>query len=101
MTTPLPSWARPWAADKLDVVHESELADTLAEKQQALANALEIKTAVDENFYGERLDVLTLSVPQLGSAVKTNATVYMGPPPGQTGGGKRDAAWPLCHDHSV
>ena len=55
-----------------------ELADTLAEKQQALANALEIKTAVDENFYGERLDVLTLSVPQLGSAVKTNATVYMG-----------------------
>lgn len=33
---------------------------------------------MDENFYGERLDVLTLSVPQLGSAVKTNATVYMG-----------------------
>lgn len=78
MTTPLAELGKALGGDKLDVVHESELADTLAEKQQALANALEIKTAVDENFYGERLDVLTLSVPQLGSAVKTNATVYMG-----------------------
>lgn len=75
---PLAELGKALGGDKLDVVHESELADTLAEKQQALANALEIKTAVDENFYGERLDVLTLSVPQLGSAVKTNATVYMG-----------------------
>lgn len=75
---PLAELGQALGGDKLDVVHESELADTLAEKQQALANALEIKTAVDENFYGERLDVLTLSVPQLGSAVKTNATVYMG-----------------------
>ena len=75
---PLAELGQALGGDKLNVVHESELADTLAEKQQALANALEIKTAVDENFYGERLDVLTLSVPQLGSAVKTNATVYMG-----------------------
>ena len=75
---PLAELGQALGGDKLDVVHESELADTLAEKQQALANALEIKTAVDEKFYGERLDVLTLSVPQLGSAVKTNATVYMG-----------------------
>ena len=63
---PLAELGKALGGDKLDVVHESELADTLAEKQQALANALEIKTAVDENFYGERLDVLTLSVPQLG-----------------------------------
>ena len=75
---PLAELGQTLGGDKLDVVHESELADTLAQKQQALANALEIKTAVDEDFYGERLDVLTLSVPQLGSAVKTNATVYMG-----------------------
>lgn len=55
---------------------------------------------MDENFYGERLDVLTLSVLQLGSAVKTNATVYMGHRLANRRW-KGDAAWPLCHDHSV
>ena len=75
---PLAELGQALGGDKLDVVHESELADALAQKQQALADVLEIKTAVDEDFYGERLDVLTLSVPQLGSAVKTTATVYMG-----------------------
>lgn len=36
---PLAELGRALGGDKLDVVHESELADTLAEKQQALASA--------------------------------------------------------------
>lgn len=59
-------------------VRPDGLPAVMAQKQQALAGALEIKTAIDEKFYGERLELVTVSVPSLGSAVKTTAAVYMG-----------------------
>lgn len=62
----------------INMVRESELRDAVQEKQQELANVLEIKTAINEKFYGEKLEILTLQVPQLGSAIKTTGTVYMG-----------------------
>ncbi len=55
-----------------------DLVGAVRQKQADLANALEIKTTVPDSMGGERLDLLTLSVPALGSAVSTTTTVYMG-----------------------
>lgn len=56
----------------------STLGDELKKKQEYLATALEIKTEVPESLYGERLETLTLAMPQLGSAIRSSQTVYMG-----------------------
>lgn len=67
------------AADgRLVLCEASTLGDELKKKQEYLATALEIKTEVPENLYGERLETLTLAMPQLGSAIKSSQTVYMG-----------------------
>lgn len=55
----------------------STLGDELKKKQKYLATALEIKTEVPESLYGERLETLTLAMPQLGSAIRSSQTVYM------------------------
>ena len=98
---PLAELGKALGGDKLDVVHESELADTLAEKQQALANALEIKTAVDGKILRRAPGCADPERAAAGQRSENQRYRVYGPPPGQTGGGKRDAAWPLCHDHSV
>ena len=54
------------------------LTEAMQQKQQELAGAVEIKTAIESRFYGERLETVTVSVPSLGSAVTTSAAVYMG-----------------------
>ena len=59
-------------------VTPQEIGSAIAAKQAFLANALEIKTAVDTSMGGERVDLLTLSVPSLGSAVQVSTSVYMG-----------------------
>ena len=66
------------AADgRLVLCEASTLGDELKKKQEYLATALEIKTEVPENLYGERLETLTLAMPQLGSAIRSSQTVYM------------------------
>lgn len=67
------------AADgKLVLCEASTLGDELKKKQAYFATALEIRTEVPESMYGERLETLTLAMPQLGSAIKNSQTVYMG-----------------------
>jgi len=67
------------AADgRLVLCEASTLGDELKKKQEYLATALEIKTEVPESLYGERLETLTLAMPQLGSAIRSSQTVYMG-----------------------
>ena len=67
------------AADgRLVLCEASTLGDELKKKQEYFATALEIKTEVPESFYGERLETLTLAMPQLGSAIRSSQTVYMG-----------------------
>lgn len=55
-----------------------DMDDALLEKQQMFASALELRTEVPESLYGERQELVTLSVPSLGSAVQSTSTVYMG-----------------------
>lgn len=66
------------ANGKLVLCEASTLGDELKKKQQYFATALEIRTEVPESLYGERLETLTLAMPQLGSAIKNTQTVYMG-----------------------
>lgn len=66
------------AGGQLEVVRPQDVTALLAEKQSSLAAALEIKTDIPEDRYGEKLELLTLTVPKLGSAVQCTATVYMG-----------------------
>ena len=67
------------AADgRLVLCEASTLGDELKKKQEYFATALEIKTEVPESLYGERLETLTLAMPQLGSAIRSSQTVYMG-----------------------
>lgn len=54
------------------------LGDELKAKHAYFATALEIRTEVPESLYGERLETLTLAMPQLGSAIRSSQTVYMG-----------------------
>src|SRR5699024_10594976 len=46
--------------------------------QQQMASALELRTEVPEGLAGERQEIVTLSIPSLGSAVQSSTTVYMG-----------------------
>lgn len=55
-----------------------EMGQELLAKQQLFATALELRTEVPESLYGERQEIVTLSVPSLGSAVQSSSTVYMG-----------------------
>ena len=67
------------AADgRLILCAASTLGEELKQKQAYFATALEIKTEVPESLYGERLETLTLAMPNLGSAIKNSQTVYMG-----------------------
>ena len=66
------------AGGKLVLCEASGLGDALKKKQAYFASALEIRTEVPESLYGERLETLTLAMPQLGSAIKNSQTVYMG-----------------------
>ena len=54
------------------------MGEELLAKQQLFATALELRTEVPESLYGERQEIVTLSVPSLGSAVQSSSTVYMG-----------------------
>lgn len=47
-------------------------------KQTKFAQALTLRTEVPDSLTGERQEIFTLSVPKLGSAVKSSTTVYMG-----------------------
>ena len=66
------------AGGKLVLCEASTLGDELKKKQEYFATALEIRTEVPESLYGERLETLTLAMPNLGSAIKNSQTVYMG-----------------------
>ena len=55
-----------------------DISRTLQNKVEQLHKALECKTAISEDFYGTRVETLTLAVPSLGSAVQTSTPVYMG-----------------------
>lgn len=55
-----------------------QMGSELLAKQQMFATALELRTEVPESMYGERQEIVTLSVPSLGSAVQSTSTVYMG-----------------------
>ena len=66
------------AGGKLVLCEASTLGDALKKQQAYFASALEIRTEVPESLYGERLETLTLAMPQLGSAIKNSQTVYMG-----------------------
>lgn len=63
---------------RLVLCEASELGGELKQKREYFATALEIRTEVPESLYGERLETLTLAMPQLGSAIKNSQTVYMG-----------------------
>ena len=64
------------AADgRLVLCEASTLGDELKKKQEYLATALEIKTEVSESLYGERLETLTLAMPQLGSAIRSSQPI--------------------------
>lgn len=66
------------AGGRVAAVRPQDVAALLVEKQRYLATALEIKTDIPESRYGEKLELLTMTVPKLGSAVQCTATVYMG-----------------------
>lgn len=55
-----------------------EMGDGMLALQQQMASALELRTEVPESLAGERQEIVTLSIPSLGSAVQSSATVYMG-----------------------
>ncbi|MGN0984358.1 MAG: FHA domain-containing protein [Gemmiger sp.] len=63
---------------RMVVIDPEQVGAFLLEQQQRMATALEIKTTLPESSYGERLELLTMTVPKLGSAVQSTATVYMG-----------------------
>ena len=63
---------------RMVVTAPKDMGQALLDKQALLASALEIRTELPESLYGERLETLTLSIPSLGSAVNSSATVYMG-----------------------
>lgn len=56
----------------------SELSGAIRGRRQEMGQVLECKTEVDLSAYGERLDTLTVKVPDLGSAVQDETSVYMG-----------------------
>ncbi len=66
------------ASDEILPTLPENTTKTLLAKVDQLGKALECKTVVDDDLYGSRLETLTLSVPSLGSAVRTSTTVYMG-----------------------
>ena len=43
-----------------------------------LPRRLRYAPRLPESLYGERLETLTLAMPQLGSAIRSSQTVYMG-----------------------
>lgn len=55
-----------------------EMGDGMLALQQQMASALELRTEVPESLAGERQEIVTLSIPSLGSAVQSSTTVYMG-----------------------
>lgn len=55
-----------------------EMGDEMLAMQAHFATALELRTEVPESLYGERQEIVTLSVPSLGSAVQSSTVVYMG-----------------------
>lgn len=55
-----------------------QMGSELLAKQELFATALELRTEVPESLYGERQEIVTLSIPSLGSAVQSSTTVYMG-----------------------
>lgn len=55
-----------------------EMGDGMLAMQQQMASALELRTEVPESLAGERQEIVTLSIPSLGSAVQSSTTVYMG-----------------------
>ena len=55
-----------------------DMGSELLAKQELFASALELRTEVPESLYGERQEIVTLSIPSLGSAVQSTSTVYMG-----------------------
>ena len=63
---------------RLVLCQASTLGDELKKKQEYFATALEIRTELPESMYGERLEMLTLAMPSLGSAIQSTQTVYMG-----------------------
>lgn len=66
------------ASENLLAVKPEEIGSVLEDRQRQMSAALEIKTDIPESRYGEKLELLTLTVPKLGSAVQCTATVYMG-----------------------
>ena len=66
------------ANGKVVACRHEELADEMKAKQTMFAKALTLRTEVPDSMTGERQEVFTLSVPKLGSAVKSSTTVYMG-----------------------
>ena len=55
-----------------------DMDEAILQKMEQMATALELRTEVPESLYGERQELVTLSVPSLGSAVQSTSTVYMG-----------------------
>lgn len=66
------------AKDRIHTVAPEDLKEEVLARMDSLASALEIKTELPEDTYGEKMERLTLSVPRLGSAVTSTTTVYMG-----------------------
>lgn len=63
---------------KIIACRHADLAEEMRAKQTMFAKALTLRTEVPDSMTGERQEVFTLSVPKLGSAVKSSTTVYMG-----------------------
>ena len=55
-----------------------DMDEAMAEKVAMFSTALELRTEVPDSMYGERQELVTLSIPSLGSAVQSTSTVYMG-----------------------
>lgn len=97
---PLPSWARPWAAISWMWCMKANWPIPWLKNSRPLPMRWRSKP--------RWMKILRRAPgcadPERAAAGQRSENqryrVY-GPPPGQTGGGKRDAAWPLCHDHSV
>ena len=66
------------ANGKVVACRHEDLAAEMQAKQTWFAQALTLRTEVPDSLTGERQEVFTLSVPKLGSAVKSSTTVYMG-----------------------
>ena len=63
---------------KVIACRHADLAAEMQAKQTKFAQALTLRTEVPDSLTGERQEIFTLSVPKLGSAVKSSTTVYMG-----------------------